>query len=204
MISCQGWRAQVGRDAEGGIVNERKVYEVAIRILGLLVAVLALGWVGMLVQTVVMNSDGVLTVGDVLEPIIPMAVVGLAAVVFLVFARRLARFFVPGVAAPGGSSSIGTTEALHVGIVLIGVYTITFGIPMLVSSIVNALEAMRETSGFRNTFYGPRGQWISSLARLVIGSALVFYPKLARSLRRPRGETRGAKHEAGPRDVDES
>ncbi|MBU0595112.1 hypothetical protein KJ567_00305 [Candidatus Bipolaricaulota bacterium] len=185
-------------------MSERKLYEVAIRILGLLVAVLALGWAGQIVQTVVMNSDGALRAGDVLEPGISMAAVGLAAVFLLAFARRLARFFARGVDAPGEASSIGTTEALHVGIVLIGVYTITFGIAMVASSIVNALDAARETSGFSNTFFGPRGQWISPLVRVAIGFVLVFYPTLARSVRRSREETRSAEHEGEPLGHDDS
>jgi len=163
-------------------MSDRKLYEVAIRVGGMIILWTALG-------TLVSAISLTLEAQDVPEFRLHAlmtsvrTVLGIAVGVGLVaLGPRISAFFARGTRVEESPPALSSQAVVHVGIILIGVYLIATGIPALLEGI---LSWIANNAGNRIVWSGGGASAVLVYgSRAVIGVLLAMHERILRHLRR--------------------
>ncbi|GEM_PF-6300105 len=155
-------------------MSEQKLYEIALRAVGLFLVPVVAGYLGLAIQsTIVSASSSYQAVTTGILFLTSLA----ACTVLIAFAPRLARVFSREDLPAADFVPWDFSTIMSAGISLIGVYTITRGLPELVLAIVRAIGANRGSS------FSGGGILVLPAVRIAVGLTLAFHAKLLSWLR---------------------
>ncbi|MBU1050652.1 hypothetical protein KKG90_11590 [Candidatus Bipolaricaulota bacterium] len=167
-------------------MSERKMYEVAIRMLGIVLLPRAIVSLALAIQTLVTQGNDPYGLGYVSSAIIAFLVFLAASAGLISLAPRLSKVFSSAQLAAPRTEGMNRTGYLHLGVTLVGVYVFANGLVPLVSYFLDLLRVSIENSGesaFRMTTHP-----LTATVQTVIGLVLVFHERLFRGPRHVQNE----------------
>ena len=168
-------------------MSERKMYEVAIRMLGLVLLPRAIASLTLAIQTLVAQGNQPYGLGYVSSAVIAFLVFFAASVGLIALAPRLSEFLSTAELSPLRTEGMNQSSYLHLGITLIGVYVLAMGLVLLVSYFLDLLRVRIVSVG--ESTYRMTMQPLTATVQIVIGLALVFHERLFRSGRHLQNES---------------
>jgi hypothetical protein len=178
-------------------MSERKLYEIALRAVGLILIPGAIGYLGITIQSTLVAAGNLYVVGRAVTTGVYFLIYLAAVVVLIALAPRLARAFSAEEPSTADPVRFDLSTIMRAGISLIGVYSIASGIPELVVGIMRSVELAQPAVA--DSFSGS-SVWVSPAVRVAIGLALALHWRLLPWLRK-QGRAIQRFHEE-TRDVD--
>jgi Sec-independent protein translocase protein TatA len=173
-------------------MSERKLYEIAIRILGLCLLPEAIrSLAAAIYATLRTGGDPYLVTQATMTGVLFLICLA-ASVLLIALAPWVANLFSGEDTIGANATRIEASTIVRVGITLIGVYAIVSGLPVLISGVVRIA-----TFASGRSFSGG-GSLVTPIVQVAIGAALVGHTRLVprirrfgRAVRRFHEETRG-------------
>ena len=180
-------------------MNERKLYEIAVRILGLFLLAGAVQYLGMAIHaTFFLSSDAYTQSGYGTTTSILFLVHLVASVLLIALASRIAVLFTASDVGRSDLAEFGESSVLRIGITLIGVYVLVSGLPDLVTESIRSIQRAGLPPYVDAVSTG--GRWISPTVRVMLGAGLAFRGRLFRVFSPPDAHARHSDSESGCAD----
>ena len=197
-------------DIERGAMSERKLYEIGLRVIGVLVMLRALGHFSGALMYVFMGTsrDLYYEVGRTAAGLAFLFYFA-ASILLLSLAPRIAKLFSPEDNSPDPLPVIAPGIILPIGLILIGVMQLASGLAGIAEQLPSLLEWARFDSSYPVSHPYSVGEVLAPTASFVIGLLLIFHGKVFPKLRSgweavtPSAETSAEEHPSeGPDNQD--
>lgn len=167
-------------------MSERKMYEVAIRMLGFALLPRAIAGLALAIQTLVTEGNQPYGLDYALSAGIACLVFFSASAGLIALAPRLSKIFSSAQFAVPRTEGANRSSYLHLGITLIGVYVFASGLAPLVSYFLDLLRVSVGSSW--GSAFRVMSHPLTAAVQTIVGLVLAFHERLFRSARYVQNE----------------